>query len=106
MAMRICLLLALVLLAGCQEVRNRMPWVQFPTLAPRSPAAERESYSQHDPLPDDSLGPSVSGRPREALIQRGEPRRVLEASVPTAFQNGGSSTQQQPLSEYPQTVVP
>ena len=102
MALRTWLILPLLATAGCQA-----PWIQFPQLNPRSPEAERASFSQHDPLPDSSLGPSVSGRPREALIQRGEPRRTLEAAIPTMTQGGapGGIMPSAP-SEYPGTVRP
>jgi hypothetical protein len=101
MASRNCLIAILLLMAGCQA-----PWIQYPQLQPRSPAAERASFSQHDPLPDDSIGPDMNGRPRESFIQRGEPRRILEASIPTSTPGNGSGASQSPLSDYPATVVP
>lgn len=102
MAFRKYLPAILLLMAGCQA-----PWIQWPSLYPRSPAAERASFTQHDPLPDSSIGPSGGGdRPREAATQRGEPRRTLEAAVPTMIQSGGPGGMQAPGGEYPATVVP
>ena len=101
MALRISLMVMLLMLAGCQA-----PWPQLPSLYPRSPEAERASFSQHDPLPDSSLGPSVNGRPREAFTQRGEPRRTLEAAMPSMTQGGNPATMQPAPSEYPQTIIP
>jgi hypothetical protein len=102
MALRICLITMLLTTAGCQAP----PWIQLPQLRPGNPEAERASFSQHDLLPDSSLGPNISGRPREAIIQRGEPRRTLEAAVPTMIQSGGPASMQPAQSEYPQSVVP
>lgn len=101
MALRMSLIALLLTMAGC-----RAPWIQYPQLRPGSPDAERASFSQHDLLPDSSLGPSVSGRPREAFIQRGEPRRTLEAAMPTMIQNGAPANMQPIQSDYPGTVVP
>lgn len=101
MVRRSCLIAIFVMSAGCQA-----PWIQFPSLLPGSPAAERASFSQHDPLPDSSLGPGVSGRPREAFTQRGEPRRTLEAAMPSMTQTGDPAMMQSVPSEYPETVMP
>ena len=95
MISRIGLSLGLLLTAGCQA-----PWIQVPSIFPANPAAERASYTLHDPLPDSSLGPSVSGRPSEALIQRSEPRRTIEASIPSM------TNQQAPGMGRPQNIPP
>lgn len=101
MALRTSLLVMLLILTGCQA-----PWPQFPTLNPRSPQAERASFSQHDPFPDSSLGPNVNGRPREAFTQRGEPRRTLEAAIPVMTQGENPAMMQSAPSEYPATIMP
>lgn len=105
MKSRIGLCVGLLLVAGCQA-----PWIQRPSLYPGNPAAERASYTLHDPMPDASLGPNVGGRPRESLIQRSEPRRTMEAAVPamTGQQGpaGGAQAMPAPMSAYPNSVVP
>jgi hypothetical protein len=101
MAIRMSLIALLLTMAGC-----RAPWIQYPQLRPGSPEAERASFSQHDLLPDSSLGPNVSSRPREALTQRGEPRRTLEAAIPTMIQSGSPANMQPMQSDYPASVVP
>ena len=108
MTLRIGLLLGLLLTAGC-----RAPWIQVPweSIYPGNPAAERASYTLHDPLPDSSLGPNVSGRPREALVQRSEPRRTMEAAIPAlTYQQvpGGAGPQMipPPPNAYPNAVAP
>ena len=108
MVSRIGLVLGLLLTAGCQAPWIRVPWQ--PTYL-GNPAAERASYVLHDPLPDDSVGPSVSGRPREALVQRSEPRRTMEAAIPAmTYQQvpGGAGSQMipPPPSAYPNAVAP
>ncbi len=106
MVSRIGLVLGLLALAGCQA-----PWIQVPQLAPRDPAAERASFTQHDLLPDNSMGPNTGARPRDAMIQRSEPRRSMEASMP-AMTGGsyapGRSPQMMPppASTYPNTISP
>lgn len=101
MVLRTSLMGLLLTLAGCQA-----PWIQTPSFYPRSPQAERDSFSQHDPLPDSSLGPGVSGRPREAATQRGEPRRTLEAAMPGMGQTGDPQMMQSAPSNYPNTIMP
>lgn len=106
MKSRISLCAGLLLVAGCQA-----PWIQRPSLYPGNPAAERASYTLHDPMPDSSLGPNVGGRPRESLIQRSEPRRTMEAAIPamTGQQPPGAGGRQMmpaPMSAYPNAVVP
>ena len=103
---RIGFLLGLLLAAGCQA-----PWIQVPSIYPGNPAAERASFALHDPLPDSSLGPSFSGRPREAQVQRSEPRRTMEAAIPAlTYQQvpGGMGPQMIPpsTSAYPNAVAP
>lgn len=103
---RIGLSLGLLLLAGCQA-----PWIQVPSIFPGNPAAERASYTLHDPLPDSSLGPNTSGRPREALVQRSEPRRTIEASMPSMTNQrtpgaGGPQNVPPATSNYPNTITP
>jgi hypothetical protein len=67
--------LALLALAGCPNPAN----TRFPTLAPRPPAVERQSFQRHDPFPNENLGPETFTRPREFQEQREEPRRAREA---------------------------
>ena len=106
MKSRIGLSVGLLLVAGCQA-----PWIQRPSLYPGNPAAERASYTLHDPMPDASLGPNVGGRPRESLIQRSEPRRTMEAAVPAMTGSqppgmGGPQIVPPAQSSYPNAVVP
>src|SRR5687768_12849832 len=107
MASRTGLLVGLLALAGCQA-----PWIQTPSLYPRDPASERASYTLHDPLPDNSLGPDAGGlRPRDAHTQRSEPRRTMEAAIPAMTSGGyipGSGPQMMPPppSSYPNTISP
>lgn len=104
---RIIPVLGLLALAGCQA-----PWIQGPSVFQGNPAAERASYTLHDPLPDSSLGPDTSGRPREAYTQRSEPRRTMEAAMPamtgSPFIQGGPAPQMMPPppSSYPNTISP
>lgn len=89
-----------LLLAGCQVPY----WMRVPALAPNHPELERESYIDHDPLPDSLGGPDISGRPREAQIQRSMPRQTLEKSQPgysVERYNGGA-----PSTAYPGVVNP
>ena len=106
MTSRIGLSVGLLLVAGCQA-----PWIEGPSRYPRNPAAERESYTRHDPMPDSTMGPSVGGRPRESLIQRSEPRRSLEAAIPVMSNPqppglGGPQMMPPPQSAYPNAVAP
>lgn len=106
MVSRIGLVLGLLVSAGCQA-----PWIQGPNLAPRDPRAEIASFTQHDLLPDSSLGPDTGGRPREALTQRSEPRRTMEAAMPAMTGRSyvpGSAPQVMPppASSYPNTISP
>ena len=95
-----------LLVAGCQA-----PWIQVPSIFPGNPTAERASYAQHDPMPDYSLGPNVSGRPRESLVQRSEPRRTMEAAIPAMTNQqppglGGQQMLPPPQTAYPNAVAP
>lgn len=112
MLSRFFLVLGIVALAGCPA-----PWIRGPSLYPGDPAAERASFTQNDPLPDSSLGPNTSGRPREAYTQRSEPRRTIEASIPamtsgpyiqSPFIQGNQTPQMMPgpPSSYPNTISP
>ena len=97
-ALRSLLLVGALALSGCPA-----PWIRTPDLFVRNPEAERASFTQNDPLPDNSLGPNPGGfRPREANTQRSEPRRTIEASIP------GSNPQMMapPMSSYPNTISP
>lgn len=103
---RIGIFVGLLLVAGCQA-----PWIQVPSLVPGNPAAERASYTLHDPMPDSSLGPNVSGRPRESLVQRSEPRRTMEAAIPAMTNQQPPGVGGQPLPQplpgsYPDSVSP
>jgi len=94
-------MLSATLLCGCQ-----IPyWMRVPMLAPSHPQAERESYDLHDPLPDSSYGPDISGRPREAQVQRSMPRRTLEAASPS-YLGGESAPAPTNSISYPGVVVP
>jgi hypothetical protein len=74
--------IAIACLAGCPTPDN----TRFPTLAPRPPAIERQSYQRHDPYPNENLGPETFTRPREFREQREEPRRVREGQpLPGVF---------------------
>lgn len=86
-------------LAGCQA-----PWVQYPTLIPREPNAEAATFQLHDPLPDQSMGPNVGGRPPTSLIQRSEPRRTMEAAIPRIESEGSGPVGVPPDSPF--TPVP
>ncbi len=107
MAARIGLVLGLLALAGCTA-----PWIRTPDLFVRSPAAETATYTQNDPLPDNSMGPNPGGfRPREALTQRSEPRRSMEASMPALTSgpyvpSNAPQMMPPPASSYPNTISP
>lgn len=107
MTLRVTLILGLLALAGCQA-----PWIRPISLYPSNPAAERASYTDHDPFPDSSLGPNTFGRPPAAATQRSEPRRTLEASIPAMTGPGipGGANRQMlmppPPSTYPNTITP
>ena len=106
MTSRIGLLLGILALVGCQS-----PWYRSPAIYPGDPAAERASYSQHDPLPDNSLGPNVEGRPRDAYTQRSEPRRSIEAAIPVMtggpnFPGRAPQMMPPPASSYPNSITP
>src|SRR5262245_20918377 len=102
---RIVLALGVVSLAGCPA-----PWIRGPSLYPTDPAAERASYTLNDPLPDSSLGPNVSSRPREAVTQRSEPRRTTEAAIRSMnavpVPGGAPQMIMPPPGGYPETVAP
>jgi hypothetical protein len=53
------------------------------------PAAERQSYSAHDPFPDADAGPDTQTRPRGFTQQRAEPRRTLEGQMYLGIPPGG-----------------
>jgi hypothetical protein len=55
----------LIFLTGCTGLR-------LPSLATRSPQAERRSYDLHDPFPDEDLGPRTFSRPRASVRERAD----------------------------------
>src|SRR4051812_42875225 len=64
--------------AGCAVPAQ----IRMPTLWYGSPAAQKQELERHDPFPDDTLGPPTMSRPRNADVQRSEPRRIRETTVP------------------------
>ena len=87
--------------AGCLP-----PQIRLPTFFYGSPAAERASYERHDPLPDTTLGPGVSGRPRDGDIQRTEPRRARDATGTQLDVPGTGDLSPSASRGYPNTVIP
>ena len=74
----IWLMCGLLLCSGC-EASSR---IRFPKLWYGSSAAAQRDYERHDPYPDSSGGPSAENfRPRNAQVQRSQPRRVRESTV-------------------------
>jgi hypothetical protein len=75
-------ILALFLLAGCQETRYLTWW-------PRRADVEARSYDWHDPFPDERIGPDTKTRPRQFMEPRTDERknydqRFLQSVHPTA----------------------
>lgn len=100
------LLLLIMTLPGCYA-----PWIRTPDLSIRNPSVDAASFTQNDPLPDNSLGPNPGGfRPREALTQRSEPRRTMEASMSntgvTYAPGAPPTTLPPPASSYPNSISP
>lgn len=92
-------------LVGCQTGGQQ---VALPTLRPRDTNQERAGFAQHDPYPDSTMGPETYGRPRDFQIQRTEPRRILEATVPS-YSSVSPGAYPDPAfrgTSYPQTVRP
>ena len=58
------------------------PQVRLPSLWYGSTAAQKREYEVHDPFPDTTIGPSTNSRPRNLDVQRSEPRRIREQTVP------------------------
>lgn len=52
---------------------------RLPTLNTPPAPVEKQSYSIHDPFPDEDLGPDTMSRPRGFNEPRAEPRKILES---------------------------
>lgn len=87
-----------LLVSGCAG-RTRLP-----SLGVGDPRAERNDYLYHDPMPEGDIGPLTSGRPRGFEVQRSEPRRAIEKSMPAEQLSAPGGTAAKP--RYPATVRP
>lgn len=67
--------IASALFCGCVNPVN----TRLPTLGTPPAPVEQQSYSIHDPFPDEELGPSTMSRPRGFDEPRAEPRKTLES---------------------------
>lgn len=73
--MAACLLFAIAVgTSGC--LTN--PYMRLPQLQPRALDVEERASEFHDPFPDASSGPDISGRPRGYDIPRTAPRRAAD----------------------------
>jgi hypothetical protein len=68
------LLLFVLMTAGCCGTRE----TRFPSLQPRNPNVEAQSYNLHDPFPDEHAGPNTFTRPRAFMEPRTDTRKNLD----------------------------
>lgn len=90
MTIRTLLLTALLFGGGCLS-----PFVRYPSILPGSLESQSQELPRHDPFADKTLGPDTFTRPRDIDLQRSEPRRSREVTVPA-----------QPSASYPNVISP
>lgn len=67
-----------ITIACCASGCIRDPYLRLPQWEHRSLATERRAAEFHDPFPDETMGPRVDGRPRDASLQRTTARQASD----------------------------
>ncbi len=80
---RVLLSVCVIAVSGCHPRFTRVP-----DFIPRSTEEDKQSWKYHDPLPDDTTGPTTDHRPAGFNVQRTVPRQALEKDSKT-FQPRG-----------------